>query len=96
AEVQYRIAELQFQLNKLAEAEKSCFEVIKKFASYDIWVTKSYILVGDIYFKQGDYFNAEATFKSVAENAIVPILKQEAADKLAETIKIKEKNNKVQ
>ncbi len=96
AEVQYRIAELQFQLNKLAEAEKSCFEVIKKFTSYDIWVTKSYILVGDIYFKQADYFNAEATFKSVAENAIIPILKQEAADKLAETIKVKEKNNKVQ
>ncbi len=96
AEVQYRIAELQFQLSKFTEAEKSCFEVIKKFASYDTWVTKSYILVGDIYLKQSDYFNAEATFKSVAENATIPTLKQEAADKLIETIKIKEKNIKVQ
>lgn len=96
AESQYRVGELFFQLGKLDEAEKSCFEVIKKYGSYTYWVTKSYLLVGDIYLNQKDYFNAEATFKSVAENAELEELKKEAAIKLALVIAEKEKNNKVQ
>ncbi|OYZ53113.1 MAG: hypothetical protein B7Y11_10810 [Sphingobacteriia bacterium 24-36-13] len=96
AESQYRVGELFFQLGKLDEAEKSCFEVIKKYGSYTYWVTKSYLLVGDIYLNQKDYFNAEATFKSVAENAELEELKKEAAAKLALVIAEKEKNNKVQ
>lgn len=96
AESQYRVGELFFQLSKLDEAEKSCFEVIKKYGSYTYWVTKSYLLVGDIYLNQKDYFNAEATFKSVAENAELEELKKEAAVKLALVIAEKEKNNKVQ
>jgi tetratricopeptide (TPR) repeat protein len=96
AEAQYRVGELLFQSGKLDEAEKACFEVIKKFGSYTYWVTKSYLLVGDIYLNQKDYFNAEATFKSVADNAELEELKKEAAAKLALVIAEKEKNNKVQ
>jgi hypothetical protein len=40
------------------------------------------LLLGDIYFKQKDYFNAKATYKSVAENSTFPDLKTEAAEKL--------------
>ncbi|MFX5522733.1 hypothetical protein ABTD78_25995, partial [Acinetobacter baumannii] len=72
--------------HKLADAEKSCFETIKKFGSYDSWVTKSYILIGDIYTEQKDFFNAEATLKSVVDNATDPVLKKEAADKLEAVI----------
>lgn len=96
AESQYRVGELLLQLGKLDEAEKACFEVIKKYGSYTYWVTKSYLLVGDIYLNQKDYFNAEATFKSVADNAELEELKKEAAAKLALVIAEKEKNNKVQ
>ncbi|OYZ00272.1 MAG: hypothetical protein B7Y37_11035 [Sphingobacteriia bacterium 28-36-52] len=96
AESQYRVGELLLQLGKLDEAEKACFEVIKKYGSYTFWVTKSYLLVGDIYLNQKDYFNAEATFKSVADNAELEELKKEAAAKLALVIAEKEKNNKVQ
>ena len=96
AEAQYRVGELLFQTGKLDEAEKACFEVIKKYGSYTYWVTKSYLLVGDIYLNQKDYFNAEATFKSVADNAELEELKKEAAAKLALVIAEKEKNNKVQ
>lgn len=95
AEAQYRVAELLLQLNKLNEAEKAGFEVIKKFGSYDFWVTRSYILIGDVYFKQNDLFNAEATYKSVADNATIPELQKEAADKLARVIALKNKTNKV-
>jgi hypothetical protein len=41
------------------------------------------LLLGDIYLQQKDYFNARATYKSVAENATIPELKKEAEAKLA-------------
>ena len=96
AETQYNIALIQFYQHKLADAEKSCFETIKKFGSYDNWVTKSYILIGDIYTEQKDFFNAEATLKSVVENASDPILKKEASDKLAVVLVEKNKSAKVE
>lgn len=96
AEAQYRIAEILLQKLKFVDAEKAGFEVIKKYGSYEYWVTKSYLLLGDVYFAQKDYFNAEATFKSVAENATFPELKKEAQEKLAKVIDEKNKSNKVE
>jgi TolA-binding protein len=95
AEARYQMAFILFQENKLSEAEKAAFEVVNKAGSYEYWTTKAYILLGDIYFKQKDYFNAEATFKSISENAAVPELKQEAEKKLEEVIKEKSVNSKV-
>ena len=56
--------------------------MIKKQAAYEYWITKAYILLGDIYLAQKDNFNAIATYKSVAENASIESLKIVAADKL--------------
>ena len=49
-----------------------------------------------MYFAQKDYFNAEATFKSIVENATIPELKKEAEEKLAKVIEEKNKSNKVE
>lgn len=95
AEARYQISKCYFDLNNLTQAEKAAFEVINKSGSYDFWVTKSYIMLGDVYFKQKDYFNAKATFKSVSENAINPQLKQEATEKLQMVIEEEKKNSKV-
>lgn len=95
AEAQYRLAELLFDQDKLDLAEKAGFEEIRNFGSYDLWVTRSYILLGDIYFKRKDYFNAAATFKSVAENAALPELKKEAQQKLILVNEAKGINNKL-
>ncbi|MEO6290216.1 MAG: tetratricopeptide repeat protein, partial [Ginsengibacter sp.] len=72
AEARYEIANCYFTLNDLTNAEKSGMEVIKVTNSYDYWVAKAYILLGDIYLKQKDYFNAKATYQSVADNATIP------------------------
>jgi hypothetical protein len=48
--------------------------------SYDLWVTKSYLLLGDIYVQQKDLFNAEATYKSIVENATIPELKEKHSE----------------
>jgi TolA-binding protein len=95
AEARYEIANSWFALNKLSDAEKAAFEVINKSGSYDYWVTKAYILLGDVYFKQKDYFNAKATFKSIVENTTVPEFKTEAQDKLIKVIEEENKYSKV-
>jgi TolA-binding protein len=95
AEARYEIANSWFALNRLGDAEKSAFEVINKSGSYDFWVTKAYILLGDIYFRQKDYFNAKATFQSVVDNSIVPDFKKEAQEKLNKVIEEESKNSKV-
>lgn len=96
AEARYRIAEINFIQSKFADAENAAFDVISKSGSYDFWITKSYILLGDIYYKQKDYFNAEATLKSVVENATIEALKEEAKSKLDIVIQEKDKNSKIE
>jgi predicted negative regulator of RcsB-dependent stress response len=96
AEARFRIAEILLQQNKPADAEKAAFEVINKAGSYDYWITKAYILLGDVYYQQKDYFNAEATLKSVIDNSTNAELKAEAQQKLDKVIEEKNKNSKVE
>jgi TolA-binding protein len=95
AEARFGVANGWFQLNKLGDAEKAAFEVINKSGSYDFWITKAYILLGDIYFKQKDYFNAKATFQSVVDNTVEPTLKAEAQSRLSQTIDEEAKGSKI-
>lgn len=95
AEARYEIASCWFRLNKLSEAEKAGFETINKSGSYDYWITKAYILLGDIYFKQEDYFNAKATFQSVVDNTVDTELKSEAQSKLEQVVQAESKSGKL-
>lgn len=96
AEARYEIANSWFKTDHLSDAEKAAFEVINKSGSYDWWVTKAYILLGDIYFRQKDYFNAKATFQSVVDNSLNAELKSEAQTKLNQVIEEESKNSKVE
>lgn len=96
AEARYEIANCLFQQNKLKEAEKAGFEVINKSGSYADWVTKAYILLGDVYFKEKDYFNAKATFQSVVDNATIPDLKEEAQRKLSQVVEEEKAGSKIE
>ncbi|MDP4128607.1 MAG: tetratricopeptide repeat protein [Bacteroidota bacterium] len=95
AEAQYQIAECQFGQDRLKEAEKSAFEVIHKSGSYELWVTKSYLLLGDIYLKEKDYFNARATFQSLAQNAKIEELRVQAEQRLGQVKEEEAKNSKI-
>jgi TolA-binding protein len=92
AEARYEIANCLFGGDEMKDAEKAAFEVINKSGSYELWVTKAYLLLGDIYVKEKDYFNAKATFQSVAENAKLEDLRRQAQQKL-EQVNAEEKNN---
>ena len=95
AEAQYQIAACQFQQNRLKDSEKSAFEVIHKSGSYELWVTKSYFLLGDIYLKEKDYFNAKATFQSLVENAKIDEIRVQAEQRLDEVKKEETGNSKI-
>ena len=95
AESRYEIARCLFQQGKMEEAEKAAFEVINKGGSYADWITRAYILLGDIYFSEKDYFNAKATFQSVVQNAGIEELKNEAQQKLNQVIEAERKDSKV-
>jgi len=82
AEARYNIADCLFKQNQLKDAEKASFEVINKSGSYELWVTKAYLLLGDVYFAEKDLFNAKATYQSIVENAKAEDLRQEARRKL--------------
>ncbi len=82
AEARYEIASSYLLLNDLKNAEKAALETINKSGSYDFWITKAYILLGEVYWKQKDYFNAKATLQSVVENSKITELKEEANVKL--------------
>ncbi|MBS1743901.1 MAG: tetratricopeptide repeat protein [Bacteroidetes bacterium] len=95
AEARYEMANCQFALNNYSGAEKAALSVIKETGSYDEWVTRSYILLGDIFMKQNDYFNAKATYESVARNAIITELKNEAQQKLDAAIAEEKQHSKI-
>ncbi|MEO7522594.1 MAG: hypothetical protein ABIT58_00790, partial [Ferruginibacter sp.] len=81
--------------DNVSAAEKAAMAAIKETGSYDEWVTKSYILLGDIFMKQRDYFNAKATYESVAKNAAITELKNEAQQKLDIAISEEKQNSKI-
>jgi tetratricopeptide (TPR) repeat protein len=95
AEARYEIAHCLFIQDRLPDAEKAAFEVVNKSGSYETWVTKAYLLLGDVYLKQKDYFNAKATFQSIVDNAKLEDLRQEADRKLKQTQEEERKNSKV-
>jgi len=95
AEARYELAHCLFTGGSFAAAEKAAMAAIKETGSYDFWVTKSYILIGDIFMEQKDYFNAKATFQSIAQNSIIPELKTEAQQKLDKAIETEKLNSKI-
>ena len=95
AEARYEIANCQFTQNNLTAAEKAALATIKETGSYDLWVTKSYILLGDVFLQQKDYFNAKATYESVAKNAAIVELKNEAQQKLDKALAEEKINSKI-
>ncbi len=92
AESRYYIALCTFDQGQLKEAETAAFDVIKKTPSYDFWVTKAYILLGQVFWKEKDYFNAKATLQSIVDHSKIPQLTEEAG-KLLDQVTAEEKEH---
>lgn len=83
AEAKYREGLTLFTMGQYDECKKSCYEMMDKFNSYDFWLGKSMLLLGDAFIKKGDEFSAKATWNSVVENFEIAEIVNEAKEKLA-------------
>lgn len=83
AEAKYREATVYYAIDSIELCKNSCFDILDQFNSYDYWVGKSMLLLGDAFLKENDEFNAKATWDSVVENFAIPEIVSEAKEKLA-------------
>ena len=82
AEAAYYLAEIAFQTNRLSEAENRIYALSENFAAQDYWVAKGFILLADVFIKNGNEFQARETLKSVIDNYQGPELGEIARQKL--------------
>ncbi len=82
AEAKWNLAYIQYIQGQYDESEKSAIDLINQVPSYDYWITKAFILIGDIYAKKGNYRQAKYTLQSVIDNHEGADLVKLAQDKL--------------
>ncbi|MCB2220524.1 MAG: tetratricopeptide repeat protein [Bacteroidetes bacterium] len=90
AEAQYRIAEIEYNLNDVENAEKDVFQLINNYAPYDYWVANGFILLADIYVAKGNTFQAKQTLQSIIDNYEGIELKNIALKKLNDILDVEE------
>lgn len=95
AEANYYVAESLLKAGKLKEAEEQANKAVKLAGGNDVLTVRSYLLIADVLVKQDDYFNAKALLQSIAKNAKVPSLKEEATKKLEEVKATETKKGKL-
>lgn len=82
AESKYFCAFINYINGNYDKAEKESFELINTFGHHDFWVARGFILLGDIYVKTGNTFQAKQTYQSIIDNYVGDDLKEEAQQKL--------------
>jgi TolA-binding protein len=68
AESKYLLAYIEYRNGNYKESQKLILEIQKQVPSYDFWIAKGFILLGDNYLAQKDTFQAKETYKSIVEN----------------------------
>jgi len=68
AEAKFLVAQILFEKQKLKESENEIMDFIDKNSPHQFWLAKSFLLLSDIYLKNGDEFQAKHTLKSIQEN----------------------------
>jgi TolA-binding protein len=83
ADASYQLAWIAYQTEKLVEAEEQAYALAENFPAFDYWVAKGFILLSDVFVKNGNTFQAKETLQSVIENYSGPELGEIARQKLA-------------
>ena len=82
AESKYRVAEYYFNRKDNAATEKEIFDFIDKNTPHQYWLAKSFILLSDVYAREGKVFEAKQYLISVREN-------YKGADDISTEIKVR-------
>lgn len=67
AESYYHIISILFKQGNLKEAEQEVFTFSEQNLPYQYWMGKAFLVLGDVYVKQGDAFQAKATYQSIVD-----------------------------
>ena len=68
AEALYQRAFIWYNQDALDSARNDIYSLGDDYTAYEYWVVKGFILLGNIYVKEEDYFQAKATIQSIIDN----------------------------
>lgn len=68
AEAKYFVAEILFEQDKNADCENEILELVNQKPSYDYWIAKAILLLGENFIVLEDYYNARSSLQSVIDN----------------------------
>jgi len=68
AEARYYQALINYKQGLLDEAQAICDDIYKNYASYSYWLTRTLILISDIYVEKNDLTQAKFTLESIVKN----------------------------
>lgn len=67
-EAKYMVAKILFEQQSYKASQDTCFKLKNRYASYEFWVVKTFILIADNYSALGNTFQAKATLESIVNN----------------------------
>jgi TolA-binding protein len=82
AKAQYYYGQSLYEQGNITESISALVRVRTVFSTYDEWLTKSYILLGDCYVEMNDKRKAEEMYRTVISKHRNDIFGQEAREKL--------------
>lgn len=94
AEALYLKAVIEFRNEQYKNAQQTVYKLRDEFTNYNYWVAKGFVLLGDVFMKLGDQFQAKATLQSVIDNYEGDELAQKARKKLKQIKQQEEKADK--
>ena len=68
AEAKYFVAEILFEQKNNEECELEIMELVNQKPSYDYWIAKGILLLGENFIVLEDYYNARSSLQSVIDN----------------------------
>ncbi len=82
AEARYNMCLLKYQNQEYKLAEKAILKHINEYAGYSEWSGRGWLLLADNYLALKDTFQAKFALQNYIDNGDVPLLIQQAKDKL--------------
>lgn len=67
-ESKYMVARILNEQGNYKASMDTCFKIKSKYASYEYWIVKTFILIADNYYAEGNTFQAKSTLESIVEN----------------------------
>jgi TolA-binding protein len=67
-EAKYMVAKILFEQQNYKASQDTCFKLKNRYASYEYWVVKTFLLIADNYAALGNAFQAKATLESIVNN----------------------------